>query len=105
MIDTRLAYAIETFWLDDEDDEDVMHAHVVWRVRKANRCSVCDLPFKEEWGDVSKPAAAYICRPMPRIPHKRAVRIGATCADGMTDVEIDQAIAEFAPGWAKDDEA
>jgi hypothetical protein len=113
------AYSIEVFPLDDEDDDDEMHAFVARQVRDAKRCALCGEAFREDDGDDDDddllgrlfgdgPAAAYIARPMPSIPHKRRpIRVGpicAGCAERMTDREIDRRLARFAPAWAQDDE-
>ena len=103
------AYSIEIFRLIEDggvDDDNPMHGFAIDAICRAKRCDLCGHEFDrdDEW-DV--PAAAYIARPMPRIPHDRAIRIGAMCdiCASRDDSLINQWITKRAPAWAADDAA
>ena len=108
----RHAYSIETFRLIEDggvDDDDPMHGLAIDAICRAKRCDLCghkfnrdDDRFSWEW---NVPAAVYIARPMPRIPHNRAIRIGAMCdiCASRDDRLIVQWIARLALEWAADD--
>jgi hypothetical protein len=103
-----LAYSIEVFSLDNEDDDDVMHDLVADKVRDAGGCPLCGDEFDRDGIFIPDlPAAAYIACPLPRTAHGgRRTRAGAIwekCVETMTEREIDKVIAERAPRWAADD--
>ncbi len=89
----RHAYSIETFRLSEDggvDDDDPMHATVAEQLQNAVCCGLCGHEFERDddddddddgypWQEDDSPAAAYIARPMPRIPHDRLIRVGPMC--------------------------
>ena len=110
----RHAYSIETFRLIedggvDDDDADAMHAAVAGQLGNAEWCGLCGYVFNDRddpdvfWD--GGPAAAYIARPRPSIPHDRLIRVGPMCrrCAALPDEEIDRQIARLAPEWAADD--
>ena len=122
MSEIQHAYSVETFRLGDygelaDGDDDPVHAYAVQELDD-ERCDLCGHEFEryedddnddDAWSfqEEESPAAVFIARPMPSIPHDRSIRTGALCrrCAALPDSKIVRYIALRADAWAALDAA